>query len=180
MMRSTKPKKALQRRGKSFLFAARGIGFAAKTQPNFCFHLLAILLVTEFGLLYDLSRESWGLLVVFFCLVPALELVNTALEAVVDLVSPGYHPLAKIAKDCAAGGVLAAALGAVAVAVLLFSDLTRLSIALGIFVTTPWMWALLAVELMGGVVILLLPGKQSQHAVLGGKQKKTEKRNFDV
>ena len=111
-MRSNKPKKALRRRGKSFLFAARGIAFAVKTQPNFCFHLLAILLVTEFGLLYHLEKGQWGLLVVFFCLIPALELVNTALEAVVDLASPDYHPLAKVAKDCAAGAVLVAALGA--------------------------------------------------------------------
>ena len=125
-MRSNKPKKALQRRGKSFLFAARGIGFAAKTQPNFCFHLLAIVLVTEFGLLYDLEKDRWGLLLVFFCLIPALELVNTALEAVVDLVSPNYHPLAKVAKDCAAGAVLVAALGAVGAAVFLFGDATRL------------------------------------------------------
>lgn len=164
MMRSNKPKKALRRRGKSFLFAARGIAFAVKTQPNFCFHLLAILLVTEFGLLYHLEKGQWGLLVVFFCLIPALELVNTALEAVVDLASPDYHPLAKVAKDCAAGAVLVAALGAVAAAVFLFGDPARLSIALGIFVTTPWMWCLLAAELIAAVVILLLPGKQSEHA----------------
>ena len=177
-MRSTKPKKALQRRGKSFLFAAKGIGFAAKTQPNFCFHLLAILLVTEFGLLYDLEKERWGLLLVFFCLVPALELVNTALEAVVDLVSPDYHPLAKVGKDCAAGAVLMAALGAVGAAVFLFGDVTKLSIALGIFVTTPWMWAVLALELIGAVVILLLPGKQSEHATLLSRTKKTEKKEL--
>lgn len=111
MMRSNNPQKALRRRGKSFLFAARGIAFAVKTQPNFCFHLLAILLVTEFGLLYHLEKGQWGLLVVFFCLIPALELVNTALEAVVDLASPDYHPLAKAAKDCAAGAVLVAGAG---------------------------------------------------------------------
>ncbi len=178
MMRSNKPKKALQRRGKSFLFAARGIGFAAKTQPNFCFHLLAIVLVTEFGLLYDLEKDRWGLLLVFFCLIPALELVNTALEAVVDLVSHNYHPLAKVAKDCAAGAVLVAALGAVGAAVFLFGDATRLSIALGIFVTTPWMWGLLAVELIAAVVILLIPGKQSEHAALFSNKHKSEKKEL--
>ena len=166
MMRSNKPKKALQRRGKSFLFAARGIGFAAKTQPNFCFHLLAIVLVTEFGLLYDLEKDRWGLLLVFFCLIPALELVNTALEAVVDLVSPNYHPLAKVAKDCAAGAVLVAALGAVGAAVFLFGDATRLSIAL------------LAVELIAAVVILLIPGKQSEHAALFSNKHKSEKKEL--
>lgn len=176
MMKSNKPKKALQRRGKSFLFAARGIGFAVKTQPNFCFHLLAILLVTEFGLLYGLEKERWGLVLVFFCLIPALELVNTALEAVVDLVSPNYHPLAKVAKDCAAGAVLVAALGAVAAAVFLFGDVTRLSIALGVFVTTPWMWCLLAAQLIAAVVILLLPGKQSEHAASFSQKQKSEKK----
>ena len=120
MMRSNKPKKALQRRGKSFLFAARGIGFAAKTQPNFCFHLLAIVLVTEFGLLYDLEKDRWGLLLVFFCLIPALELVNTALEAVVDLVTEEKKPLAKIAKDTAAGAVLIAAIASVIIGLLIF------------------------------------------------------------
>ena len=175
-MKSNKPKKALQRRGKSFLFAARGIGFAAKTQPNFCFHLLAILLVTEFGLLYDLERGSWGLLLVFFCLIPALELVNTALEAVVDLASPGYHSLAKVAKDCAAGAVLVAALGAVVAAVFLFGDVTKLSIALGIFVTTPWMWAVLAAELIAAAIILLLPGKQSEYATPFFQKQKHDKK----
>ncbi len=178
MMRSNKPQKALRRRGKSFLFAARGIVFAAKTQPHFCFHLLAILLVTEFGLLYDLEKDHWGLLLVFFCLIPALELVNTALEAMVDLASPDYHPLAKVAKDCAAGAVLVAALGAVAAAVFLFGDPARLGIALGIFVTTPWMWAVLALELMAAVGILLLPGKQSEHAAPFFRRQQQDKKEL--
>ena len=137
---------------------------------------MAIVLVTEFGLLYDLEKDRWGLLLVFFCLIPALELVNTALEAVVDLVSPNYHPLAKVAKDCAAGAVLVAAMGAIGAAVFLFGDATRLSIALGIFVTTPWMWGLLAVELIAAVVILLIPGKQSEHATLFSNKHKSEKK----
>ena len=67
-----------------------------------------------------LRGVEWALLGLVVAMVLALEAVNTAVEAVVDLVSPDYHPLAKIAKDAAAGAMIFAVLGSIAVAATIF------------------------------------------------------------
>jgi diacylglycerol kinase len=66
-----------------------------------------------------ISRLEWSVLILTTLLVWMAEFANTALEAVVDLVSPDYHPLAKAAKDVAAAAVLVGALGAVVVGLLI-------------------------------------------------------------
>lgn len=70
------------------------------------------------GILLRLPLFAWGLLAGAIALVLVAELLNTAIEALVDLVSPGDHPLAKQAKDVAAAAVLVAAAGAVAIGLL--------------------------------------------------------------
>jgi undecaprenol kinase len=77
-------------------------------------HAVAALAVVVAAALLRVPPASWALLALAIALVLAAELLNTALEAVVDLVSPGDHPLAKQAKDVAAGAVLVASLGALA------------------------------------------------------------------
>jgi diacylglycerol kinase (ATP) len=85
-------------------------------QIEFFFALLAIL----FGLFLRISAMEWIALVLCICAVLALEGLNSALEQVVDLVSPDHHPLAGKAKDLAAGAVLLAAVGAAVVGAILF------------------------------------------------------------
>ena len=80
------------------------------------------LLILAISLLWGLSRLEWLILILTIALVLSMEALNTAVEAVVDLVSPQFHPLAKLAKDVAAGGVLIAAVGAVFVALLLYGE----------------------------------------------------------
>ena len=163
---------------RSFGYAFAGIWTGIRKERNMKIHCTALLMVVIAGIAFRITVSEWCICIVLCAFVMSLELVNTAVEAVVDLVSPNYHPLAKVAKDCAAGAVLVAALGAVGAAVFLFGDATRLSIALGIFVTTPWMWGLLAVELIAAVVILLIPGKQSEHAALFSNKHKSEKKEL--
>lgn len=93
--------------------AIEGIIHAVRTQKHMRRHFLAALLVLLAVLFLRISPLEFALLTVSICFVLFAELMNTALEAVVDLVSPEFHPLAKIAKDVAAGGVLVAAFGAV-------------------------------------------------------------------
>jgi diacylglycerol kinase (ATP) len=93
-------------------FAIEGILYAARTQRHMRWHFIAALLLLVFVLFLRVSPLEFALLTVTVCFVLFAELINTAIEAVVDLVSPGYHPLAKVAKDVAAGGVLVAAFGA--------------------------------------------------------------------
>jgi diacylglycerol kinase len=80
------------------------------------------LLIVGISLAWGLSRLEWLVLVLTISLVLSMEAINTAVEAVVDLASPQFHPLAKLAKDVAAGGVLIAAIGAVVIALLLYGE----------------------------------------------------------
>jgi diacylglycerol kinase (ATP) len=108
----------------SRLFSVRaawvGVVHILRTQPNARIELLAMLVVSLAGWWFALYPAEWAILALTFFLVLALEAVNTAIEAVVDLVSPHYHPLAEIAKDAAAGAMLLVVLGSIGVALALF------------------------------------------------------------
>ena len=103
----------------SFGFALEGIAHAFRTQRNFKVHLGIMLLVVIAGVVLGIGVEQWAILTVTIALVLQAELVNTALEAVVDHVAPEFHALAKIAKDCAAGAVFVCAGTAVVVGLLI-------------------------------------------------------------
>lgn len=100
--------------------ALTGARHTLVTQPNAWIELTAIMAVTIVGWLFRLAALEWALLALTFSLVLALEAVNTAVEATIDLVSPHYHPLAKIAKDAAAGALVFAVLGSIGVATSIF------------------------------------------------------------
>lgn len=99
----------------SFGYALSGIKTAFKQEPNFQVHVVVGVLVIFIGALSGLTKFEWLLLIysIFFVLI--LELFNTSLEAMVNLVSPDIHPKAKIAKDVAAAAVLFAAIQAVVI-----------------------------------------------------------------
>lgn len=92
--------------------AIEGILWAVKTQRHMLFHLVAAILALIGALVLRLTLHEFALLVLAITLVLFAELVNTAIEVVVDLVSPDFHPLAQRAKDVAAGAVLLASAGA--------------------------------------------------------------------
>jgi len=106
----------------AFDYAFQGILYATRTQRNMRFHLIAASL-TMFATLYlRLERSYVAIIVLCIALVIALELVNTAIEAVVDLMTVAHHPLAKIAKDASAGAVLVVSLAAIIVGYLAFYE----------------------------------------------------------
>ncbi|OAB33950.1 diacylglycerol kinase family protein [Paenibacillus glacialis] len=104
----------------SFGFAAEGIRYAMTTQRNMKVHGLAALIVIVAAAVLQVSTMRWLFLLLAITLVLTAEMFNTALEAVVDLVSSDIHPLAKIAKDTAAGAVLLTAAFAVVVGIVVF------------------------------------------------------------
>lgn len=104
----------------SFKYAANGIIYCVKMERNFKVHLLATVLVVILGLLTKISLIEWLIILIFIAGMLALELVNTAIERVVDLVTTDIHPLAKLAKDVAAGAVLIFAIGSIVAAMLIF------------------------------------------------------------
>lgn len=104
----------------AFKCAWDGIVYATRTQRNMKIHLGVTAVAIALGIALALDPLSWAAIAICIVLVLAVECLNTALESVVDLVSPGYAELAKRAKDCAAGAVLLCALGAVVVAGVVF------------------------------------------------------------
>lgn len=106
--------------GRAFSCAWEGIAYTACTQRNMKIHFAVGAVAVALGFLLGIDAPSWAAVAICIAVVLAAECLNTALESVVDLVSPGYAELAKRAKDCAAGAVLVCALGAVAVAVAVF------------------------------------------------------------
>lgn len=110
----------LRRRAASFGHAFRGVGAALRTEVHLWFHAAATAAVLGLGLYCGLARWEWVAVALSVGAVWGAELLNTAVEAVVDLVSPEYHPLAGRAKDVAAGAVLAGAVAAAAVGALVF------------------------------------------------------------
>lgn len=104
----------------SFGFAFAGLFYVFRTQRNFRIHIAIALAMSLLGWLLGISLAEWAVFGVTVIVVLAAEMTNTMVEALVDLVSPGYHPLAKVSKDVAAGVVLLTAIGAVVVGLLIF------------------------------------------------------------
>ena len=105
---------------KPFLYAASGIIAAVKGERSMRIHLASAVAAVSLGAWLGLDGREWVAVVICCALVMSLECLNTAIEAAVDLASPAIHPLAKKAKDCAAGAVLIAAMGSGGVGCIIF------------------------------------------------------------
>ena len=104
----------------SFRYAAQGLLYGFRSQRNFRIHLVTGAVVFALGLWLQLPLGQLAVLVLTVTAVLVLELLNTATEAVVDLaIGRRFHPLARVAKDCAAAAVLVAALASLLIAGLL-------------------------------------------------------------
>jgi diacylglycerol kinase (ATP) len=105
----------------SVVYASRGVAVVFRTQHNAWLHAIATGAVVGAGFFAGLSRLEWCAIVLAMMGVWTAEALNTAIELVVDLVSPDIHPLAGRAKDVAAGAVLIAACGAAIVGLMVFA-----------------------------------------------------------
>lgn len=105
---------------KSFGYAFSGIAYTTKTQLNFKIHLAAIVLVGLAGWYFQLQASEWLWIILAIGLVLVTELLNTAIEILVDLVSPGFNEQAGRVKDVAAGAVVVAAIISVVIAAVIF------------------------------------------------------------
>jgi diacylglycerol kinase len=103
----------------SFRCAFAGLRYVLATQRNARVHLFITAAVIALGAWLELSVIQWALLVLTIGLVLAAEMLNTVAERLVDLISPGYHPLAGVVKDVAAGAVLLSAVTAFIVGLLI-------------------------------------------------------------
>ena len=132
---------------KGFACAAFGIATAIKEERNMRFHLCAACYVLLFSLFYHLSAAEYCILFFVISLVLSCELVNSAIERIVDGLSPEWNKTAGLAKDIAAGAVLVTCIGAAACGFLLFWNTAVFKMICRFFLSTPILLVLLVLSL---------------------------------
>ncbi|MBD9092434.1 MAG: diacylglycerol kinase family protein [Bacteroides oleiciplenus] len=110
----------LKKQIRSFGYAWKGIRQCVGKEQNLSFHLITSVVVIIAGFFFDITRTEWLIIALCIGVVIAAELFNTAIEKLVDLVSPGRHPIAGQVKDIAAGAVLVCAVAAAIIGVIIF------------------------------------------------------------
>lgn len=103
----------------SFRYAFSGWVYVLRTQHNAWIHAVASVMVFVVAFWLRVTARDWAVLILTVMAVWMAEFLNTAIEAVVDMVTPDHHPLAKVAKDVAAAAVLVGACGAVLIGLLI-------------------------------------------------------------
>ena len=114
------PKQECKKLINSFRYAIEGFISSFKTERNMKIHILAMIVVVLLGFYFKLNLVEWCFITISIALVIGAELFNTAIETIVDMISPEKNPKAKLAKDISAAAVLALAIGAVAIGAIIF------------------------------------------------------------
>lgn len=115
-----KKQKGLKKFVNSFTYPIKGLKYAYRNEQNLAVDVGISLLVLIAGVIFKLEKSEWLVVIFTIGVVISLELVNTAIEAVVDLVTEEYHPLAKVAKDTSAAAVFVIAVIAAIVGIVIF------------------------------------------------------------
>ena len=111
---------SLRKRIQSFRYAFSGLWFVLKHEHNFRIHLLAAVVAVLAGFYFDISTYEWLAIILVITLVLSLEMVNSAIEKLADVVSPEKNEQIKVIKDMTAAAVLLAAMASLVVAALIF------------------------------------------------------------
>ena len=115
-----KSEKGIKKFINSFKYPISGLRYAYKNEQNLEVDIGIAVLVVILGFLFKISVSEWAILTITVGLVMSFELINTALEAVVDLITDKYHPLAKVAKDTSAAAVLILAIVSIIEGLIIF------------------------------------------------------------
>jgi diacylglycerol kinase (ATP) len=121
----------LYKRMRSFHYAFEGWWYVLRSQRNAWIHAVITVAVIALAWWLRLSRQDWAVLILIITAVWMAEFMNTALETIVNLVSPDFHPLAKIAKDVGSAAVLVGAVGAVLIGLLILGPPLWTKLAVG-------------------------------------------------
>ena len=104
----------------SFKYAIEGIIASFKSERNMKIHVLATIIVVILGLILKINIFEWCFCIISIVLVISAELLNTAIENIVDMISPEKNEKAKLIKDISAGAVLVLAIGAFIIGMIIF------------------------------------------------------------
>lgn len=105
----------------SFSYALEGIIYSFKKGTHFKIHILTAILVTILGVIYRINTIEWLVIILISSSVIAAETINTAIEEACDVMHPEHHPGARLAKHCAAGGVLILSIAAIIIGLIIFT-----------------------------------------------------------
>ena len=139
---------------KSFTYAIRGFVQCVRTERNMRVHIVAAVVVILFSLIFELSKIEFGLLCITIGLIIVCEMINTAIETLVNLSSPSYHGLAKAAKDVAAGAVLFASIISIAVSCILFLKPKKLIKTFNEILTSPHLISIFSIIVVLGLIFI--------------------------
>lgn len=114
------PKQEYKKLINSFRYAIEGLISSFKTERNMKIHILAMIIVIALGLIVRLNKIDWYICIILIALVISSELFNTAIETIVDMISPEKNEKAKLVKDISAAAVLVLAIGAVIIGLMVF------------------------------------------------------------
>ena len=114
------PKQECKKLINSLRYAIEGFISSFKTERNMKIHVLAMIVVIILGIVFKLNTIEWCFIAIAITAVISGELFNTAIETVVDMISPEKNPKAKLAKDISAAAVLALAIGAAVIGMIMF------------------------------------------------------------
>ena len=118
--RSEIKKKGFKRFLKSFKYSIEGLKYAYKNEQSLFIHFIATVLAIILGLTFKISHMEWAVLCIALGVVLASELINTAIEAAVDLITLEINPLAKIAKDCGSAATFVFSMIAAVIGIIIF------------------------------------------------------------
>jgi diacylglycerol kinase len=144
----------------SFINAFRGIVRTLRTERNFRIHIAVAVVVITLACFYGLDQTGWLFLAAAITSVLAAELLNTSIENACDAQTDEYNEKIRFAKDAAAGGVLLAAAGAVAVGICLFGDLEKLCRTVQNIWKNPAAMTAVCVVMVFDVILLVFGGKK--------------------
>jgi len=113
-------KKGIKRFFNSVHYSVAGLRYAYKNEQSMTIHISMTLTIVILGILLHITRLEWVICIFLLGMIMATELINTALEAVVDLITQEYHPLAKVAKDTASAAVFIFSIIAAIIGLLIF------------------------------------------------------------
>jgi diacylglycerol kinase len=139
---------------KSFSYAFRGIAYCLKNERNMRIHCVVAAYVFVFSGFFHFGRIEYAVLFLAFALVIAAEMLNTAVEGLVNIQIPAYDTLARLAKDVAAGAVLVCALFSVGVGIVLFWKPAVFADIFRFFVQHPAMIVLLVISVVLALIFI--------------------------
>ena len=147
----------------SFNFAIEGLVHVLKSQRNMRFHFVFAAVILFFGIYFNLSGNELILLLLSLTFLLCAEMMNTALECTVDLISNSVHPLARIIKDVSAGAVLVSAINALIVCYVIFSRRMGTPLESTLLRISDSSWHITFIALLV-VFVLVIAGKIMSHS----------------